>query len=127
MDLSKIFKSDDDGIRRSHVKDLVAVALADGQLTTDEWDLLVYLASRLDISEEEINDIKNNPDVVRFIAPKKYEEKIQQIEDLVAVISIDHDINPKEIELCKKISLRLNILPQIIDTIIAKNSVAEKK
>lgn len=119
MDLSNIFKSDEDGVRRSHLKNLVAVALADGKLTDDEWELLVYLASRLGISEDEINTIKNNPDSVQFIPPKKYEDKIQQIEDLVTLISIDHDINPKEIELCKKISLRLDILPQIVDSIIA--------
>jgi uncharacterized tellurite resistance protein B-like protein len=119
--LSNIFGTDTNGIRRSHVKNLVSIALADGQLTSDEWDLLVYIASTMGIKEAEIENIKNNPDAVNFISPKSHDESIQQIEDLIAVLTIDHDINPNEVELCKKICLKLNVLPQIVDTIIAKH------
>jgi uncharacterized tellurite resistance protein B-like protein len=120
MDLSKIFKSDKDGIRRSHVKNLVTVALADGQLSSDEWELLVSIADRLGITEAETNTIKNNPEAVSFVPPKKYEEKVQQIEDLVSVMTIDREINENEVTLCKKISLKLDVLPQIVDNIIEK-------
>jgi uncharacterized tellurite resistance protein B-like protein len=120
MDLTRIFKSDKEGIRRSHVKNLVAVALADGQLMDAEWQLLVRIGVQLGISEAETMRIKNNPDSVMFIAPKTHEERVQQIEDLVSIISIDRDINPLEVELCKKISLRLDVLPQIVDSIIAR-------
>ena len=120
MDLSKIFKSDKDGIRKSHVKNLVTVALADGQLSPEEWELLVSIADRIGITERETQTIKNNPDAVNFMPPKKYDEKVQQIEDLVAVMTIDREINEKEVELCKKISLRLDVLPQIVDNIIEK-------
>jgi uncharacterized tellurite resistance protein B-like protein len=120
MDLSKIFKSDKDGIRRSHVKNLVMVALADGQLSDDEWELLVSIADRLGIKETETRAIKNNPESVTFMPPKKYEEKVQQIEDLVAIMTIDREINQSEVELCKKIALKLDVLPQIVDSIIEK-------
>jgi uncharacterized tellurite resistance protein B-like protein len=120
MDLSKIFKSDKDGIRKSHVKNLVTVALADGQLSPEEWELLVSIADRLGITERETDNIKNNPDDISFIPPKKYDEKVQQIEDLVAVMTIDREINEKEVDLCKKISLKLDVLPQIVDNIIEK-------
>ncbi len=120
MNFLKIFGSDENGVRRSHIKNLVAVALADGQLTDDEWELLVFIASQLEISESEIKNIKDNIDTVGFIPPKSHAERVHQIEDLVDIISIDRDINPKEIELCKKIALRLDLLPQIVDSIIYK-------
>jgi uncharacterized tellurite resistance protein B-like protein len=123
--LSNIFGTDTNGIRRSHVKNLISIALADGQLTSEEWDLLVYIASTMGINEAEIENIKNNPDSVSFISPKSHDESIQQIEDLIAVLTIDHDINPKEVELCKKICLKLDVLPQIVDTIIAKHFLPE--
>jgi uncharacterized tellurite resistance protein B-like protein len=121
MDIFKnIFGTDINGIRRSHVKNLIAIALADGQLTSEEWDLMVYIASTMGIDEKGIENIKKNPDVVNFMAPKNHEDRVQQIEDLIAVLTIDHDINPKEVELCRKISLKLDVLPQIVDDIIAK-------
>jgi len=120
MDIfSTIFGSDANDVRRSHVKNLVSIALADGLLTDEEWQLLVFIASKLGLSEEEIKVIKNNPESVNFTSPKSYEDRVQQIEDLVAVITIDHDINSNEIDLCKKISLKLDVLPQIVDSIIS--------
>jgi uncharacterized tellurite resistance protein B-like protein len=118
MDLLKIFTGDRDGIRKSHIKNLISVAMADGHLDQEEWDLLVTMARVLQISEEEIRNIKENPESVRFIPPKKYEDKVQQIQDLVAIMTIDGEINKKELELCKKISLKLDILPQLVDDII---------
>lgn len=118
--LSNIFGPDKKGLRRSHVKNLITIALADGHLSEDEWELLVYLASRLGMEEEEINAIKENPEAVTFVMPKTHDQRVQQIEDLVLLMSIDHDINPNEIELCKKISLKLDVLPQIVDDIIAR-------
>lgn len=118
MDILKIFKSDKEGIRRSHVKNLVTVAMADGRLDIDEWKLLMSIAKRLGMDEEEIKFIRSNPDQVSFVPPKKYEEKVQQIRDLVSVMTIDHIINQKELELCKKISLNLDILPQMVDEIL---------
>lgn len=118
MDLLKIFKLDKDGVRRSHVKNLLSVALADGQLDPDEWDLLVTISKVMGISEEEIHNIKEKPEQVPFIPPKKYEDKVQQIHDLVAVMTVDSYISPRELALCKKISLKLDILPNIVDDII---------
>jgi uncharacterized tellurite resistance protein B-like protein len=120
--LSNIFGPDKEGLRRSHVKNLVSIALADGHLSEDEWELLVYLASRLGVEEEEINAIRENPEAVKFVMPKTHDQRVQQIEDLVLLMSIDHDINPNEVELCKKISLKLDVLPQIVDDIIAGRS-----
>jgi hypothetical protein len=123
MDLLKIFKSDKEGIRRSHVKNLVTVAMADGRLDIDEWKLLMMIAKRLGMNEEEIKFIRSNPDQVTFVPPKKYEEKVQQIRDLVAVMTIDSIINQRELDLCKKISLKLDILPQMVDEIIETGPV----
>jgi len=117
--LSSIFGPDKEGLRRSHVKNLISIALADGHLSADEWELLVYLGSRLGMEEEEIKAIRENPEAVTFVIPKTHDQRVQQIEDLVLLMSIDHDINPKEVELCKKISLKLDVLPQIVDDIIS--------
>jgi hypothetical protein len=118
MDLLKIFRTDHDGVRKSHMKNLISVALADGHLDDEEWSLLVTIAQVLQISPVEIRDIRENPDQVKFVAPKKYEDKVQQIQDLVAIMTIDDSINAKELQLCKKISLNLDLLPQIVDDII---------
>lgn len=118
MNFKNIFGTDHQGIRRSHIKNLITVAMADGHLDNVEWTLLVSIAKALGTSEEEIEIIKNTQGVT-FVPPKTYEEKVEQIQDLVAIMTIDGQINPRELELCKKISLKLDILPQLVDQIIS--------
>lgn len=118
MDIFSIFKTDHHGIRKSHVKNLVSVAMADGHMDVEEWEFLVSIARVLGMSDAEIEDIRNNPEAVKFVAPRKYEDKVEQIRDLVAVMTIDGVINARELALCRKISLKLDILPQMVDEIL---------
>jgi len=118
MDLLKIFKTDHEGIRKSHVKNLISVAMADGHLDEFEWELLVSIARALGMEESEIINIKNNTEDISFIPPKKFEDKVTQITDLVAIMTIDGQISPRELELCKKISVKLDVLPQMVDEIV---------
>jgi tellurite resistance protein len=127
MELFNIFKTDQDGIRRSHIKNLISIAMVDGHLDPEEWELLCSIARVLGMSTEEIENIKNNPDAVQFVPPRKYEEKVEQIHDLVAIMTIDGQINAKELDLCKKISLKLDILPQMVDQILEDVFPADQK
>jgi uncharacterized tellurite resistance protein B-like protein len=127
MDLFGIFRTDHNGIRRSHIKNLISVAMVDGHLDPDEWDLLTSIAKVLGMSDQEIVHIKNHPESVSFVPPKKYEEKVEQIHDLVAIMTIDGEINARELDLCKKISLKLDILPQVVDQILQNVFPADPK
>ncbi len=118
MDLLKIFKSDKDGIRRSHLKNLICVAMADGHLDEGEWEMVKSIARLMEITEADIEAIRKNPESVSFVPPKRYEDKVEQIQDLVSLMTIDGEINARELELCKKISLRLDVLPQIVDQVL---------
>ena len=118
MSLLSIFESDKDGRRKSHIKNLISVAMVDGHLADEEWALLSRVAHHLGMSSETIQNIKNNPEEIKFIAPKKYEEKLQQVTDLVAVMMVDGDVDQKELELCKKIALKLDLLPRVINDMI---------
>ncbi|MBL3656908.1 TerB family tellurite resistance protein [Fulvivirga sediminis] len=117
MNLLNIFGSGDEK-RRSHVKNLITVAMADGHLAKEEWDLLVIIARKLGMNNEDIQSIKDNPEDVKFTPPKKYDEKIQQVEDLVSVMMIDGDVDKNEMELCKKLALKLDLLPRVINDLI---------
>ena len=64
---------------------------------------------------------------MRFVPPKKYEDKVEQIHDLVAIMTIDGEINARELDLCKKICLKLDILPQAVDQILQNVFPADPK
>lgn len=117
MSIFDFFKTDLTGQRRSHIKNLISIAMADGYFDTDEWNLLISIAQKLDMPESDIEEIRNNKVKVKFVVPPKYQDKLQQVNDLVAMMTIDGEINRKELQLCKKIALNLNIHPRAVDEI----------
>jgi uncharacterized tellurite resistance protein B-like protein len=127
MDLLSIFQSDSDGVRKSYVKNLITIAMADGQIDNEEWQLLTELGKLIGLTEEEIIKVRDNQEFITFHPPRNYDDRVQQIRDLVAIMTIDGEINEKELALCKKISLKLDILPQIVDQIIKKTSFTMNK
>lgn len=118
MDLTSIFGKNKTEKRKSHIKNLISVAMADGHLAKEEWGLLMRMAKKLDMGNDEIHNIKNNPDDIKFVPPSKHEEKIQHIHDLVSLMTIDEHIDTKEMVLCRKIALKLDLLPRIVDDIL---------
>lgn len=113
----KLFSSNSDR-RKSHIKNLIAVAMADGHLAEEEWALLKRVAKNLNMSSEEIQNIRNNPSEVKFVAPRRYKEKLQQVNDLVSLMMVDGDVDLNELELCKKIALKLDLLPRVVSDLI---------
>jgi hypothetical protein len=82
--------------------------------------MMVYLAEKFKISEHQIKEIKDNPDAVDFVTPDTHEECLLQIEDLLMVMTVDHEISPSEVGLIKKIAIKLNVLPQMVDEMVSR-------
>jgi uncharacterized tellurite resistance protein B-like protein len=86
---------------KSHIKNLIEIAAADGEFTVDEQDLLSSIASMNNISQKQLQEIKANPDSIRFEMPKDSREKFHQLYDLVQMMSIDKAIHVEELKLCE--------------------------
>ncbi|MGK7395422.1 MAG: hypothetical protein ACNS62_12675 [Candidatus Cyclobacteriaceae bacterium M3_2C_046] len=104
--------------KKSHLKNLLEVALADGNLDKNEVLLLHSLGKRFNISPEEIDQIKNNPQTINFHPPKSNKERFNQIYDLVCMMMIDGQINRHELDICKLFALKLGFMPLIVDDFV---------
>jgi uncharacterized tellurite resistance protein B-like protein len=96
--LSSIKKGN--GASKSHMKNLIEMAAADGNFMDEEFDLLKSIAKEHGISESHLNDIRKKPGDIKFEVPKNSDEKFRQLYDLVNMMSIDNEVHFKEAELC---------------------------
>lgn len=87
------------GTARSHMKNLIEMAAVDGNFEPIEYDLLKTIAKRNSISENQLKEIKNNPQDVVFEIPSDKREKFHQLYDLVHMMSIDNAIHDEEAKL----------------------------
>ena len=104
-DLLRVFKdgSKDNtspGHIRSHMKNLLEIAMVDGHFDDSEFDLLKKLAQKYDISEDELTSIRDNPSDIEFEIPEDDSEKFEQFYELIQMMMADNKIYEEEMNLC---------------------------
>jgi uncharacterized tellurite resistance protein B-like protein len=104
-DILNLFKQGK-GTVKSHMKNLIEMAAADGNFMDVEYELLKNIAKQNGISEGQLKDIKNNPSEIKFEVPKDTTERFRQLYDLVQMMSIDNEVHPDEAKLCNLFAIR---------------------
>ncbi len=104
IDLFKLGKAS----AKSHMRNLIEIAAADGNLANEEQRLLEYAALRNNISREQLKEIQANTSNVRFKVPGNKRDKFFQLYELVHMMSVDKDIHAEELRLCEIFALQFD-------------------
>jgi len=104
--------------KKSHLKNLYLIAMADGNLDNSEFDFLLNVANKLYLNPSVVQNVIQYPDDIQFYVPIHNKEKIDQIYDCVLMSIVDGNLNEKEIATCKLISVKFGFKPIIVDKII---------
>ncbi len=91
---------------KSHMKNLIEMAAVDGHFDTEEQALLSNLARKNNVSESQLQKIKENPGNIKFELPTDRRERFHQFYDLVHMMSVDKSIHPEEMKLCNLYAIR---------------------
>lgn len=85
---------------KSHMKNLIEMAMVDGHFDNSEKDLLNNIAKKNNVSSSMLKSIHQSPDVIEFEVPKNDSQKFEQLYDLVNMMVIDEYVDRDEIKLC---------------------------
>jgi len=118
MKFLELFDSRDKKKRLNHIRNLVALACADGSLDKNEMDLIFKIGVRAGLSPDELHRIFQRPESIAFYPPDSYRERIEQLYDMVMVMMVDGDLHDNEITLCKLTAIKLGFKHQIIDKMV---------
>lgn len=86
---------------KSHMKNLLEMAMVDSHLDDTEMDLLKQLAKKHKVSEKELAQIQSEPEKIKFELPDDESEKFEQFYELVNMMTIDEKIFDEEKNLCR--------------------------
>ena len=124
MGLFDLFKSRNDGNRKSYLKELIKVAKADGHLEKREFEFILRIGHKLACSADEIKELS---DEIQLDDPaeasQSNEHRLKLIFDLVAIMMIDGTIDPKELGLCKSIAMKSGFEPEVVDDIVHRINI----
>lgn len=85
---------------KSHMKNLIEMAMADGHFDDIEYELLKKIAKNNNIGLKQIEEIKQSLEKIPFELPLDESEKFTQFYDLVHMMVVDEYIDDQEMKLC---------------------------
>lgn len=128
MSFSDLFDSEFKQRNKGHFSAIVRVALADGTFAPEEKAFLDKLATKLEISAEEYEEILENPLKYPINPPYLYTQRLERLYDLARMVHVDHQLGDKQETLLQRIGLALGFTPGNVKHIIAKAlSLVDKK
>ena len=113
------------GDAKSHIKNLLEIAIVDGHFDTTEEDLLAKLAKRHSVSKKQLEQIRNNPSEIPFEVPKDPKIKFNQLFELVHMMVVDKYIDSDETKLCGMFAKKFGYNPEKADELVLPTASCE--
>jgi len=108
---------------KSHMKNLLEVAMVDGEYDKTEKELLNTLAKKHRISKKQLQEIHDAPEHIDFEVPVDEKIKFEQLYELVHMMVADNYIDQAEIKLCGIFARKFGYDPDKTDELV--NSISQ--
>jgi|SaaInl74LU_5_DNA_1037368.scaffolds.fasta_scaffold00088_27 hypothetical protein len=118
--IAQQFESGEQSSKKGLFNNLVMLARIDGKVEQSELNLLGRIASRLSLTEEQVNEIIEHPDAYPMIPPSTKEDRYERFIQFVEMICIDGVVDPTEEFLANKYGLALGFTSEEITKIEAE-------
>ena len=102
--------------QRALISDLIQLAKADGTIRSSEYDFILRVSERFDLTREDIDDLIENPVPSLHILTEL--ERITHFHKLLLLMNVDWEAHEAELEMLKNFGLKLGIRPAAIDRIL---------
>ena len=104
--------------KKNHLRNLVALAKADGHVDETEVKFLHEIGQKYGLKERQVQEILESTDEHEIKIPKKFYMKVGQLYDIVGMMMADEVIDEKEMEFCHMMCERMSIKPKVIDEMV---------
>ncbi|MBK6952257.1 MAG: TerB family tellurite resistance protein [Crocinitomicaceae bacterium] len=105
MEIEELYESGERKVDRSHFRNLVMIAKADGPMGIEEKNLLNKIGAHIGLSPEQIERIIKNPKQFSSNTPYNREERFEQMINLIQMAQIDGNISDKEMKVLEHVAV----------------------
>ncbi len=104
--------------KETHIKHLINLAKADGQVHPHELIFIQSLALRMGIDGAVFQRIASHPDLVPFRISTKDDERFAQLCELVMLLHIDQGSDPEELSYVEQVGVKLGFSAELVDKLV---------
>ena len=105
---------------KSKLSVLVQLANIDGDFAGEEKDLIYMIAKANGISEDEVNNMIENPEPLPPLSTISDDDKFEYLYHLVQLMKIDSQVYLSEIKYCEELAEKLGFRKNVISDLSAR-------
>lgn len=133
MSIRDLYPSDAHSRNLSHFANIVKLALADGELSDSEKEMLEKLAKTLQIGDKHYQNVLNDPNKYTIRSPNNYDERIERLYRLTKIVCINGKVVGAEMVVLRRIAIGLGfstanaekVCDEAVHLVINDNSLEE--
>lgn len=110
--------------KKNHIKNLLALAKADGYVHAKEQKMLLKIGKRLGLKDRQVKELMDSDEKFTVIVPDNFHDKMNVLFDVIQMVWADGVIEKKEIAFCEALVKKFGMKKGIVQWLL--NEVFEK-
>jgi len=107
MSIEKLFETGERKQDRSHFRNMVLIAKADGVIAPEEIALLHKMGKKISLSDAQVDSIIKDSSAFSTMPPYSRVERYEQIIELIQMVHIDGKVDEKETEILERVAIAI--------------------
>jgi uncharacterized membrane protein YebE (DUF533 family) len=112
--------------KKNHLKNLLALAKADGSIHEKEIELLHKIGNRFGLKERQIQNLIESNEQYEINVPDNHNDKMNLLYDLISMVYADDVVDKHEVAFCEdtveKLGLKKEVVRWLIDDVFKKGT-----
>jgi uncharacterized membrane protein YebE (DUF533 family) len=100
--------------KKNHIKNLLALAKADGHMHEKEEQLLYKIGKRYGLKEKQIDQLVASDEKFELNVPDNHNDKMNLLYDLILMVYADEVVDKHEVEFCEDTVKKLGFKKQLV-------------
>jgi len=106
--------------KKNHLRNLIALAKADGHLHTEEEKMLYKMGEKYGLKDRQIASLIRSNKTTDLQIPDTHEQKMNQLYDLVTMVYADGVVEDSEVKFCEELMDDFGFKKDIVHWMIDK-------
>lgn len=100
--------------KKNHIKNLLALAKADGFVHEKEQKMLFKIGKRYGLKDRQVQELINSDEKYSVNVPDNFNDQMNVLYDLVLMVWADGVVEKKEIDFCEALVKRFGMKKEIV-------------
>ncbi len=100
--------------KKNHIRNLLALANADGHMHAKETELLFRIGANYGLKDWQVQNLADSPEKAELTIPDNFNDRMNLLYDLLLMVYADGVVEKREIEFCEDVAKRFNMKKDIV-------------